>query len=176
MKAHYKTFKDFYFKQIGTLEKNWHVLSTVKEKTQAPTQGEEDDIAESPKQNRLCCLKLKPEESECEIEWHIVQLKWDEGESDLAHETHVVGQPKKTWEVCGSHSSFSYHMHLNPYYELAFRGVSKEHASESESEDEDLDSDFEDEDVPEGKLDVDEEAAAPESDSGDVWCHGAVMP
>ena len=136
MELHFKKFKDFYFEEIGTLEKNWKVIDTIWEKTQARTQDEEDSIAEAPKQNRLCCLKLKPEESEAEIKWHIVQQLWDEGESDLAHETHKVGEAKKTWEMCGSYSAFSYHMHLSRHYELACRGVSEEHANDSDSDSE----------------------------------------
>ena len=53
----------------------------------------------------------------------MVQQQWTADELDLGIAVHTVGACKKTWEVCGSHSSFSYHMYLNPDYELAFKGV-----------------------------------------------------
>jgi len=126
MKRHWEHFVDFY-KGLGDSPKSWIREGSVEEKSIARTHTKINHVGEKPTYNKVCCCKLEQKRSEKEIKWYVVQQKWMKEEVNIHGEKHKIGQPKKVWEVCGSHlGSFSYFMYLNPTYELAFEGVATE--------------------------------------------------
>merc|ERR1719201_1226014 len=125
MKAHYDDFVKFYH-DLGEPPESWKKVKVTREKSRARVFESPNHMGDAPTHNKVCCLDLKPKQSEEEIEWITVKQVWLETEMNLGTEKHKIGLSKKTWEVCGSNGSYSYFMYLNPSYELAFEGVAAE--------------------------------------------------
>jgi len=125
MKAHYDDFVKFYH-DLGEPPESWKKVKVTREKSRARVFESHNHVGDAPTHNKVCCLDLKPKQSEEEIEWITVKQVWLETEMNLGTEKHKIGKSKKTWEVCGSSGSYSYFMYLNPSYELALSGVAAE--------------------------------------------------
>ena len=126
MKDHFEDFVKFY-KSLGDPRESWIQKEVIKEKSIARIHTKIDHVGEKPTYNKVCCCKLEQKQSKKEIEWVVVQQRWHRDELSIHGEEHRIGQPKRVWEVCGSHlGSYSYFMYLNPTYELAFEGVAAE--------------------------------------------------
>jgi hypothetical protein len=122
MKAHYDDFVKFYH-DLGEPPESWKKVKVTREKSLARVFASHDHVGDAPTHNKVCCLDLKPKQSEEEIEWITVKQVWLETEMNLGTEKHKIGRSKKTWEVCGCSGSYSYFMYRNPSYELALSGV-----------------------------------------------------
>ena len=130
MKAHWEDFVKFY-EDIGEPRRCWQKVRLFKERNTARTYTDLNHVGEQPTHNKVCCLKMKQKQSKEEVEWILVRQKWLEEEVNIGGEKHgekhKIHRPKKTWEICASHTgAYSYFMYLNPSYELAFEGVAYE--------------------------------------------------
>ena len=126
MTKHLEKFYQFY-EDLGDKRECWIEKESIFENSIASIHTEVDHVGAKPTYNKVCCCKLEQKQSDKKIEWMVVQQRWLKEELSIHGQDHLVDQPKKVWEICGSHlGSYSYFMYLNPTYELAIEGVAAE--------------------------------------------------
>merc|ERR1712032_1537343 len=94
MKAHFKDFVKFYH-DLGEPPESWKKVKVTKEKSRARVFTHHDHIGDEPTHNKVCCLDLKPKQSDEEIEWITVKQVWLETETNLGTEKHKIGRAKR---------------------------------------------------------------------------------